>query len=209
MIDAQRCGRKNTTIGEGAMKSLLGYLAVMIVLTTTTAVALADSSYKQCLAVSNSAEVNFDSTLTVSIYENRTDKFCSIDVNPEPPTRTTVGAKPAIAAALNYRQLATEEPSTSDPAWDAYVPVLIQGMVQQWRDGKNADLLGSLENTLASQESETLKRCVVDSALKRVPFERRTDAISCGIIGSGSFAIEAVSEVLRLVLILPGPIHTP
>lgn len=177
-------------------------LAALIVMANET---FADTSYKQCKAISNGAEVNFDRTLIVSIYENRPTRFCSIDVNPEPASASITTIKPAIAAARDYHQLATTKPSETDAAWDAYIPVLMQALVQKWRTNENADQLGALENTLVGQESATLRRCVMDAAYKQASFERRTDVVSCGIVEGGSFVIEALSEVIRLVLILPGP----
>lgn len=186
------------------MKQLFGSLAALAALMVTAYAAYADTSYKQCKAVSNGAEVNFDATLTVSIYEHRPTKFCSIDVSPEPPPASTT-ISPAIAGARGYQQLATTKPSDTDGAWDAYIPVLMQALVQNWRTSQNADQLGTLEKTLVGQESATVRQCVIEAALKLAPFERRTDVISCGIVEGGSFVIEAISEAIRLVLILPGP----
>lgn len=52
-------------LGSGRAKSLAisrGMAALIVMMNAT----LADTSYKQCKAISNSAEVNFDGTLTVS-----------------------------------------------------------------------------------------------------------------------------------------------
>ncbi len=190
--------------GRGVQHLLRSFaaLAALIVMVNAT---FADTSYKQCKTVSNGAEVNFDGTLIVSIYENRPTRYCSIDVNPEPASASTTTIKPAVAAARDYRQLASTKPSETDAAWDVFVPVLMQALVQKWRTNENADQLGTLENTLVGQESATLRQCVMDAAYKQASFERRTDVVSCGIVEGGSFVIEALSETIRLVLILPGP----
>lgn len=195
-----------SAIGWGrGVQHLLRSAAALAVLTVTVNATFADTSYKQCKAVSNSAEVNFDGTLIVSIYEHRPTRFCSIDVNPEPTSPSPTTIKPAIAAARDYRQLAVTKPNETDTAWDAFIPVLMRALVQKWRTNENADQLGTLENTLVGQESATLRQCVMDAAYKQASFERRTDVISCGVVEGGSFVIEALSEVIRLVLILPGP----
>lgn len=187
------------------MKPLVGSFAMFAALIFATSVSYADISFKQCLAVSNVAEVNFDATLTVSIYEHRPTRFCSIDVNPGPSPASTSIIKPAIAAVQQYQKLATTKPSETDAAWDAFMPVLRQALVTRWRTNENSDQLGTLENVLIGQEAETVRQCVADAALKLTPFERRTDVISCGIVEGNSFVIEAISEAIRLVLILPGP----
>ncbi|RWA84896.1 hypothetical protein [Mesorhizobium sp.] len=188
------------------MKPLFGLLTTFAALMVTASAAYSDTSYKQCKVVSNGAEINFDNTLTVSIYEHRPTKFCSIEVSREPPPESTTAVKPAIAAARGFQQLATTKPSDTDSAWNMYIPVLVQALVEPWRTSRNADELGALENTLVEKESQTVRECALDAALKLAPFGRRTDVISCGVVESGSFVIEAVSEFIRLVLILPGPV---
>ncbi|TBF75776.1 hypothetical protein [Rhizobium leguminosarum] len=188
------------------MKLLLGLFVALVSLNVSASAAYAEASYKQCKVVSNSAEINFDATLTVSIYEHRPTKFCSIDVHPGPSPGGTVITAPAIAAAQGYQQLVNTKPSDTNAAWNAYIPVLMQALVQPWRTSQNADQLGALENTLVGQESATLRQCVMDAVFKLEPFGRRTEVISCGIVEGNSFVIEAVSEAIRLVLILPGPL---
>lgn len=187
------------------MKLLLGLSATLAALLLMANAPYADTSYKECKVVSNSAEINFDDTLTVSIYEHRPTKFCSFDVHVDPSPSSTTIKEPAIAAARSYQRLATTQPSDTDAEWDVLASALIQALVQPWRTGENGDQLGPLETTLAEKESETVRQCAFEAALKLEPFGRRTDVISCGIVESGSFVIEAISEIIRVVLILPGP----
>lgn len=186
------------------MIRLLGSSAALAVLLWIVNSAYADTSYKECKVVSNSAEINFDETLTVSIYEHRPTKFCSFDVHADPSSPGTTITEPSIAAARGYQQLVKTQPSDTDAEWDMLASALIRALVEPWRTDENGEQLGTLETTLA-EETETVRQCAFTAALKREPFGRRTDVISCGIVESGSFVIEAISEFIRVVLILPGP----
>lgn len=195
-----------TQLGWGrGMKLLLGSPAALAALLLMANASCADTSYKECKVVSNSAEINFDETLTVAIYEHRPTKFCSFDVHVDPSPSNTTITKPAIAAARGYQQLAITQPSDIDAEWDVLASALIQALVRPWSTSESGDQLGTLETILAEKESETVRQCAFDAALKLEPFGRRTDVISCGIVEGGSFVIEAVTEIIRVVLILPGP----
>lgn len=187
------------------MRFLLAASAAVAMFVLMTSIAFANASYKECKVVNNRAEINFDEALTVSIYEHRSTRFCSFDVHIGPRPANTADLEPSIVAARRFHQLAAAKPNDADVQWDVFVTALTNALVQPWRKGENNDQLATFQTTLAEQEAKTLRQCAIEAVLKSGPFERRSDVVSCGIVEGGSFVIEAVNEVIRLVLILPAP----
>lgn len=171
----------------------------------------ASMALSECNDVSDLATVEFDDTLIVTLFSDRSQRVCRFSValppnlssHADPGMAATYNAIGVLAVIRSESSLGTAE--QADALRLKFAPVLSDALVRPLTEGNlRTEKAEPLIEAIQTVEGRNLiDRCVSEALPERRPFADEQRLISCGAIGERSFGIQARYEDLSFSLLFP------
>jgi hypothetical protein len=189
----------------------LNLLLAALFLTFTGGTASGSMALSECKDVSDLATVEFDDTLIVTLFSDRSQRICRFTV--ALPPNLSSPADPGLAVTYNAIgvlgtirsefKVGTQE--QADALRLKFAPVLSDALVRPLTEGNlRTEKAAPLIEAIQTAEGQNLiERCVSEALPRRQPFADEQRLISCGTIGERGFGIQARVEDLSFSLLFP------
>jgi hypothetical protein len=189
----------------------LRLLIALLLIFPTFESAGASMALSECKDVSELASVEFDDSLIVTLFSDRSQRICRFSV--ALPPNLSSSADPGLAAtygAMNVLETIRSEfkqgtPEATDALLAKFAPVLSDALVRPLTEGNlRSENAGLLIEAIGTAEARNLiERCASQAFQDRQPFADVGRIISCGLVGERSFGIQARAQDSTLGILFP------
>ncbi|MDP9630313.1 UNVERIFIED_ORG: hypothetical protein J2W85_002387 [Ensifer adhaerens] len=165
----------------------------------------------ECKDVSELASVEFDDSLIVTLFSDRSQRVCRFSV--ALPPNSSSSADPGMATIYDAitvlesirRDFIHGTPEEAGVLREKFAPALSDALVRPLTEGSlRSENIGPLIDAMATGEGRNLiERCASEAYQLRTPFTDDGRIISCGLVGERSFSIQARAQDLAYGILFP------
>lgn len=182
-------------------QSALAALLLLPVFLCFPCTSMAERTRESCDAVSELAEIDYDTRLIVTILKHANKDICifRVGLGPSGAAQET-GAQTALQFQWLYRS--GQDSNFTELVSKDLTPWLQRALVEPLEDARFLDERKSIETAIA-ENAKVIDECVTDAILKReISFEKRNDVIACGLAKS-IFVLQATYGAITVALFVP------